>query len=269
MPELPDVEVFTQYFKSTVLQKAVSQVVIFDHRVLADTTTEELHIALQGNRFVQAQRHGKYLLAQLYSGDWLVFHFGMTGFIKYFKSIYEDTSHDSLRFDFEDQSYLAYDSTRKLGEIKMVKDVKTWRKEQELGPDPLDPDMTRERFVELLSARRGAIKSQLMNQKVLAGLGNIYADEILFQAKIHPQSQIKNLSSKDLEDIYQVMHSVLDTAIEHGADPEGLPKNWLMQRRYPGALCPVCSQELERVSVAGRRGYVCPSCQTLPGRGMS
>ncbi len=198
MPELPDVEVFTKYFKSTVLQKPISQVVIFDHRVLADTTTEELHIALQGNRFVHAHRHGKYLLAQLYSGDWLVFHFGMTGFIQYFKDIYEDTPHDSLRFDFEDQSYLAYDSTRKLGEVRMVKDVKTWLKEQGLGPDPLDPNMTRERFIELLPTRRGAIKSQLMNQKVLAGLGNIYADEIHFQVRIHPQTKIKNLSSKAL-----------------------------------------------------------------------
>ncbi|MFO7876990.1 MAG: DNA-formamidopyrimidine glycosylase family protein [Desulfovermiculus sp.] len=198
MPELPDVEVFTKYFKSTVLQKPISQVVIFDHRVLADTTTEELHIALQGNRFVHAHRHGKYLLAQLYSGDWLVFHFGMTGFIQYFKDIYEDTPHDSLRFDFEDQSYLAYDSTRKLGEVRIVKDVKTWLKEQGLGPDPLDPNMTRERFIELLPTRRGAIKSQLMNQKVLAGLGNIYADEIHFQVRIHPQTKIKNLSSKAL-----------------------------------------------------------------------
>lgn len=264
MPELPDVEVFTRYFKSTVLQKTISQVVVFDHRVLSDTTTEELHIVLEGNRFVHAQRHGKYLLAQLYSGDWLVFHFGMTGFIQYFKDIYEDTPHDSLRFDFEDQSYLAYDSTRKLGEVKIIKDVGAWLKEQELGPDPLDPDMTRKRFVELLSARRGAVKSQLMNQKFLAGLGNIYADEILFQAKIHPQTQIKDLSAKDLEDIYQVMHSVLDAAIKHMADPEGLPKNWLLHRRYPGALCPVCNTELQRISVAGRRGYACPSCQPQP-----
>lgn len=266
MPELPDVEVFTRYFKSTVMQRSISQVVVFDHRVLANTTTEELHIALQGNRFVHAHRHGKYMLAQLYSGDWLAFHFGMTGFIQYFKDIYEDTPHDSVRFDFEDHSYLAYDSTRKLGEVKIVKDVQTWLTQQDLGPDPLDPDITRERFIELLSARRGAIKSQLMNQKVLAGLGNIYADEILFQAGIHPQTKIKDLSSKALGDIYQIMHAVLYTAIEHGADPERLPQNWLLHRRYPGALCPVCGQELERVSVAGRRGYACPSCQSLPGR---
>jgi len=261
MPELPDVEIFKRIFEANALAKRVVSVRVFDHRILADTNTSELRVALEGDRFVEARRVGKVLLAKLSGGDWLSFHFGMTGFFKAFADLAEDTEHDSVRFDFEDGMHLAYDSTRKLGEIRLIQDPDGFLKDKGVGIDPLDPELSADRFVELVSARRGKIKSCLMRQDVVAGLGNIYSDEVLYQAGIHPETPVQELDREDLVRMYEALHTVIETAVEHQADPNGFPDWFLIPHRHPGGRCPVCSRELEEVEVSGRRGYACPACQ--------
>jgi formamidopyrimidine-DNA glycosylase len=187
----------------------------------------------------------------------------MTGFFKYFTDITKDSEHDSVRFDFKDGTFLAYDSTRKLGRVLLIRDDSAFLQEKNLGVDLLDPELTEERFVDLLSSRRGMIKSQLMNQALLAGLGNIYSDEVLFQAGIHPRTRIQNLTSGDLQRLYQVMHKVIAAAVKHKANPEQLPDWFFLPRRHVGGRCPVCGCELSTVLVSGRRGYVCTRCQPL------
>jgi formamidopyrimidine-DNA glycosylase len=265
MPELPDVEIFKRIFDANALGKRIASVRVFDHRILADTSTSELRVALERDRFVESRRVGKVLLARLSGGDWLSFHFGMTGFFKAFTDLAEDTEHDSVRFDFEDGVCLAYDSTRKLGEIRLVQDPDSFLKAKGVGMDPLDPEMTADRFVELVSSSRGRIKPRLMRQDLVAGLGNIYSDEVLYQAGIHPKTAVQDLDREDLVRIYEALHTVIETAVEHQADPDRFPDWFLIPRRHSGGRCPVCSRELEVVEVSGRRGYACPGCQPRVG----
>ena len=264
MPELPDVEVFKRIFEANALKKRITRVTVFDHRILADTSTSELRAALEGNRFEEARRIGKNLLVRRSGGSWLAFHFGMTGFFKAFEDLAQDPDHDSVRFDFEDGLHLAYDSTRKLGEIRLVQSLESFVQAKGLGADPLDPELTADRFVERIFTRRGKIKPRLMRQDVVAGIGNIYSDEILYQAGIHPQTPVQDLTRTELVRVYQAMHKVIKDAVGCGADPERLPEGFLIPQRRPGGRCPWCSTELEVVELSGRRGYACPSCQPRP-----
>jgi formamidopyrimidine-DNA glycosylase len=264
MPELPDVEVMRKRFESAAIDKKISSMVVFDHRVLAETGDEELRIALEGDRFVHTKRHGKYLLAGLAGGDWIAFHFGMTGCFSCFADPTQDPEHDSVRFDFEDGTHVAYESTRKLGEVRLIQDEAAYLLEKGLGMDALDPGLTEQRFEHLFSGRRGKIKTQLMNQKIMAGLGNIYTDEILFQSGIHPHSEVQNLTSSDWSRIYHAMHMVIETAVEKGANPDLLPARFLIPNRHTGGKCPVCGSELSRIRISGRWGYACSKCQLEP-----
>jgi formamidopyrimidine-DNA glycosylase len=106
------------------------------------------------------------------------------------------------------------------------------------------------------------IKGALMDQKFLAGIGNVYADEILFQARLHPRTAVGDLSGEDLGRLFGVLETVLGTAIAARADPAQLPEGYLTPRRGKAGKCPRCGGALEKIAVAGRRGYVCPQCQT-------
>jgi len=264
MPELPDVEVFKRTFEAKALEKRISTVNVFDHRILAETSTSDLRGALEGDRFVEAQRVGKHLLARLSAGDWLAFHFGMTGFFKAFEDLAEDPDHDSARFDFEDGVHLAYCSTRKLGEIRLVQSLDRYVQSKGLGIDPLDPELTVDRFVELFFTKRGKTKNRLIRQDVVSGFGNIYSDEILYQAGIHPETPVQDLTRVEMVRMYEVMHEVINAAVEQGADPERLPDWFLIPHRTPGGRCPLCSTELEVIEKSGRRSYACPACQPRP-----
>jgi formamidopyrimidine-DNA glycosylase len=100
-----------------------------------------------------------------------------------------------------------------------------------------------------------------MRQDLVAGLGNIYSDEVLYQAGIHPETPVQELKQEELVRIYEAMLTVIETAVEHQADPDSFPDWFLIPRRHAGGRCPVCSRELEVVEVSGRRGFACPGCQ--------
>jgi formamidopyrimidine-DNA glycosylase len=145
------------------------------------------------------------------------------------------------------------------GEVDHTRDVNQYIKKRGLGPDALA--VSREQFKDLLAGKKSSIKSALMDQKLLAGIGNVYSDEILFQARVHPQNRVDRLSEKTLEKIYRMMKSVLKKTISYQADPHRVPKNWLLPRRKKGANCPRCGKELHRVTIMQRSAYVCPRCQ--------
>ncbi|MGA1840732.1 MAG: zinc finger domain-containing protein [bacterium] len=100
-----------------------------------------------------------------------------------------------------------------------------------------------------------------MNQRIMAGIGNIYADEILFQAKVHPQTNSGRLDDKMLESVFQQMKRILQTAIEKKANPSKMPHSWLFPRRKDGEECPLCGGDIGKLKVSGRTAYYCPSCQ--------
>jgi len=262
MPELPDVAIFKEYVDATSLHKEIREVQVHSPDMLKDISSPRLQSALEGQRFRSTDRHGKYLFVELESGNWLVLHFGMTGFLKYFKYSDKEPSHERMLITFSNGYYLAYDCRRKLGEIHLIKDRGTFVKEKDLGPDAIAPDFDLSAFKETLSrARRAGLKSALMNQKYMAGIGNVYSDEILFQSGIHPGTKVNSLVERELETLFREMKEVLNKAIQCRVELKCFPDSYITPHRSGDGKCPKCGGKLEREKISGRSAYYCSRCQ--------
>jgi formamidopyrimidine-DNA glycosylase len=261
LPELPDVEVFRRYIDATSLHQEIVEVDLRSPGILTGVSVDQLKASLEGTSLRSTTRHGKHLFAGLAGDGWLMLHFGMTGQMKYFKSLDEDPRYDRLLVTFANGYHLAYDAMRKLGQVQLVDDVERFVADHELGPDALSPELDADSFVERLAGRRGMIKPALMNQQIIAGLGNVYSDEILFQTGVHPRSKVNELDNEQLRDIHQRMQEVLRTAIDNQADPQRFPDSYLTAHRGEEGRCPICGHDLQTVKVSGRTAYYCPNRQ--------
>jgi len=261
MPELPDVETFKRYLDATSLHKTIAEVDVRSERLVAGATPDELASTLRGHAFTSTRRHGKHLFALLDGGGALELHFGMTGELEAYQDSGREPEYAQAVFAFENGDHLALVMPRKLGELRLVDDVDAFVEEQALGPDALDDAFDADAFVRALSGRRGMIKSALMTQELLAGLGNVYSDEVLFQAGVHPRTKVTDLDEAKLRELYRTMRRVLRVVVDHRARPDELPDGYLTGRREEGAPCPRCDGEIRTIEVSGRTGYYCPDCQ--------
>lgn len=265
MPELPDVANFKRYLDATALHRRIARVTVSEPRIVAGGTSRALAERLTGRRFEAGERRGKHLFVRLDDGGWMVLHFGMTGYLAAYEDAGEEPRHSRVRFDFDDGGHLSYVNQRLLGEVRAVDDRDAFVAAKALGPDALDEALDRDAFVGLLEGKRGAIKGALMDQSLIAGIGNLCADEILFQAGLHPKASVAALDADTLAMLYRVMRRVLETMIERGAGSERLldrlPDGWLLPRRAEGAACPRCGARIETTKVSGRTTYFCPRCQ--------
>ncbi len=262
MPELPDVEVFRKYMNATSLHQKISGIEVEHKRVLQDISPSGLGRKLKDRQFERTKRHGKHLFACVDEEFWLMFHFGMTGFLKYFKKAEERPSHARILFHFGNGYHLAYDNQRMLGKVQVVENAAEFIRKNDLGSDALD--LTLHAFQNLLLGRRGSMKTFLMNQSLIAGIGNIYSDEILFQAEIHPRIQVMDLDENQIKNLHKCMLDVLKTAIEKKADPQKFPDDFLIPYRGKKNACPRCGGELKKIKVNNRGTYFCPQCQPPP-----
>lgn len=259
MPELPDVEIFKRYVNATSLHQRIRSVEVRNEKILGNISARKLQSALKGRRFEIVRRHGKHLFVGLDDDSWLMLHFGMTGRLKYFEDIDQDPPHDRFLISFENHYILAFDDARMFGKVNLVEDPDEFVREKELGPDPLE--LNAASFRERLEGRRGGVKAALMNQKVVAGIGNIYSDEILFQTRIHPRTSIERLDEAALKGLHEQTLRILETAIERGADSHKLPGSFLLSHRREGEECPRGNGEIRKTTAAGRTAYYCPACQ--------
>src|SRR5437667_4525017 len=259
MPELPEVETFKRYFDATSLHQRIADVDVLSAYLLKSVSARELGRRLKGRRFESTRRHGKHLFARTDGNIWLRLHFGMTGSLRYFKGENKAPRHTRMLFVFVKDYRLAFDDQRKFGEIGLIQDVDEFRKKRALGPDALDVDLTK--FKKLLGKHRDAVKAILMNQRLIAGIGNIYADEILFHARIHPATPIARLRDKDRMRLFRAMRHVLKKAVHYQADANRMPKTWLLSHRGKGGKCPRCGRELRSSKIGGRTAWFCPHCQ--------
>ncbi len=257
MPELPDVETFKRYMNETALHHKIDKVNISAPKLVKNVSAATIKRRLKGQKFDAIKRHGKYLFAHLNNDYWIIFHFGMTGYLKYFKDQNEQPPHVRMQVNFSNNYHLAYDCRRKFGEIDGVTNPDDFIKEKELGPDPIEDEIDFKTFKELFNNRTGAVKSALMNQQILAGIGNIYSDEILFQAKIFPGKSLNKIDDKELKKIYRMMNKVLEKAIKVKADPEKMPNFYLIHHRNPGDDCPKCDGKIKKKTIGGRSSYYC------------
>lgn len=257
MPELPDIHAFADYLESTALHKTIAHTHVDDAVLQDGTSVQAVAGAATGNAMEETRTHGKLLFVRV-GKMWLVFHFGMTGHFDYSRSP-QDPDHTHADFELENGFHFSYIAPRKLGFVDVTDDVDTYVTRKKLGEDALR--LSAEEFVNLMQNRRGGIKSALMDQSLIAGVGNVYADEILFHAGIHPESQVKAIGKETLRSLHGVMQRVLREAADRGADPSQYPDSWLIPHREKGAACPKCTGKVQRIEVNGRGTFLCHICQ--------
>ena len=259
MPELPEVETFKRYLDSTSLHWRITRLEVRDAYILKRVSARELKHRLKGRRFENSHRHGKHLFVRADDELWLRLHFGMTGSLEYLK--HDEVAPKAARviFHFADNCRLAFDDQRKFGEIELIENVDAFLQTRRLGPDALEISLSR--FKAIVGKHRGAVKAILLNQQLIAGIGNLYADEILFRARMHPVTLATRLSDKDLRRLFRATRHVLDKAIALKTDFNRLPKSWLLTLRGKRGRCPRCGRALKSATIGGRTSWFCAHCQ--------
>lgn len=265
MPELPDVEGFKRVLAKNALRKTIARVVVSDARILGKLSARTFASRLQNAKLVAARRHGKHLMANIDHGGWLTLHFGMTGALQFVRNGDDEPPFTRVRLDFASDGCLAYTNKRMIGRVGLVEDAADFIAAEELGPDALDRRLDFDTFRTAVLGIKRDVKSALMDQQIVAGIGNIYSDEILFQARLDPAERIDKLAPGQLKRLFLKMREVLKKAIVHGAGSEQfverMPKGSLLPERNKGGHCPRCRSPLKVFKVGGRTAYCCPQCQ--------
>jgi len=259
MPELPEVELYCRYFAEHALHQRVARVRVLDERILG-VRKPALMRALVGREFMRVRRHGKHLFADTGS-SWLHIHFGMSGDLISYRDEVAQPRFARVIFDFEGGERLAYDDMRLFGVVDVTPDPDTFITEHRLGPDPLDDAFRLDVFRAIVARRRGAVKSLLLSQDIIAGMGNLYVDETLYRASIHPRRAVDKLSAPEVKAIFTGMRAILKEAIAFKSRGGDYPGRYLVQHREEGDRCPLCDGTIQRTVVFGRTTYFCGAHQ--------
>lgn len=270
MPELPEVETIARQLGPVLTGRAITDVKVLDASVVAPLKPAGFSRRVKGRLIAGVNRRGKYLRLELASGATLVIHLRMTGQLIPLSAPPAKDPHLRLLFSFDNGSFMAFYDQRRFGRAFVLGsgDDDYWQK---LGPEPLERSFTAARLAEAISGSRAPIKSFLMNQSHLAGIGNIYADEALFEAGIHPQRPAGSLSAAEAGRLVKAIKSILrqaislnGTSIRTYRDAEGRAGRYQESFRVhhrQGERCPRCGGKVEKIKVGGRGTYFCPRCQ--------
>jgi formamidopyrimidine-DNA glycosylase len=266
VPELPEVETITRALAPRITGRRILSAEFRCLRVLRGGDPDKIAASIAGKKILAVKRAGKYILIPLQGGQYLTVHLGMTG-----KLLVGGTpaKHTHAIFTLDRGGVLLYDDQRQFGRI-LLSDSMPERVEK-LGPEPLE--VTFEEFFRRTRGRKTPIKALLLNQEFVRGIGNIYADEALFRARIHPLSTAGRLGKERLRRLHEAIVAVLAEAIEGGGssisdyvDPDGR-KGWFQLRhrvyQRTGEPCTVCGKAIRRVLVAQRSSHYCPNCQRV------
>ncbi|MBI2821314.1 MAG: Fpg/Nei family DNA glycosylase [Acidobacteria bacterium] len=264
MPELPEVETYRRYFNRYAAGKILRGVEVADAKSFPGMSRAAVERRLVGARFAKATRRGKYLIAPLEdkASGCVVIHFGMTGWLQFSSSSIRRPLYSRVSFVF-DGGRLHYADARRLGKVWWVADLAKFARIQSLGPDALLEVESAETLSQILGRSSQPIKQALMNQKRLAGIGNLYADEILFQSRVHPRRLPASLKAQEWKRLFGRMEGVLRQAVRLGANIDCYPNSWLLPHRRAQGRCPRCGVLLQTMRLAQRTGYHCPRCQRL------
>jgi formamidopyrimidine-DNA glycosylase len=267
MPELPEVETFARFFADHALRQTIRRVLVRDERILTDLRAETFRRKLQGRKFTKVRRHGKHLFAETAGAAagsaplWLHLHFGMSGDLSYVKTDAEEPRFARVLFQFTNAHQLVFEDMRLFGRAGLVASPDAYIESAGLGPDPLSAEFTAARFEEGLKKRKGAIKALLMSQEVVAGLGNLYVDEVLFQTGIHPRRAADRITAAERRAVYTSMKKILRETIARHARSADHPPSFLIRHRETGERCPKCGGTIRRMVVFGRTTYYCATHQ--------
>lgn len=259
MPELPENEAQRLTLERDCLNRTITAVELGDDTTHIELPGDNARQRLVGRQFTETRRHGKNIFAGSKTGPWLTVHLGMTGWLIPFDEPDDRPDHTKLLITFEGDRRLAFRCPRKLGHVRIIDDPQVYIAEEGLGPDALD--LSRDDFIETFGKTRSAIKSALMKQDKMAGVGNLWSDEALFQAGLHPERRANELSEDCLADLRTTMRRVLRQGVKVEAHYKDLPRDYLIRHRDKGAECRRCGGEITSEKVGGRTAYFCSSHQ--------
>jgi formamidopyrimidine-DNA glycosylase len=271
MPELPEVETLARDLQRLLRGAEFKAVTLYWSRSVAMPAPDELVQGLPGQRVLDVSRRGKFLQLSLSGPSYLLIHLRMSGHLQVEANTDPLSPYARVVFDLTDGRRLVFSDPRKFGRLY-------WLTQPDLvlgtlGPEPLADDLTLDTFRSLLATRKGALKPLLLNQALLAGLGNIYTDEALFRAGLHPLRKANSLTPDESERLYAAIRDVLQQAIDNRGttladaryrDAEGRPghnRDNLRVYRHAGEPCACCGAPIERTVVGGRGTHFCPHCQ--------
>ena len=265
MPELPEVETITRALAPRITGRRIVTAEFRCVRILRGADPDELAERLHGRKILGVKRAGKFILVPLDNGSYLTIHLGMTGKLLVGA---KPQKHTHAIFTL-DRGVLLYDDQRQFGRI-LFSDAMPARVEK-LGPEPLEIGLAE--FIRRARGRKTPIKALLLNQDFVRGIGNIYADEALFRARIHPRAIAGRIRKERMERLRDAIREVLAEAIEGGGssisdyvDPDGR-KGWFQLRhrvyQRTGEACVVCGAPIRRVVIAQRSSHYCPRCQRI------
>ncbi|OXM84328.1 DNA-formamidopyrimidine glycosylase [Paenibacillus rigui] len=275
MPELPEVETIRRTLNQLVVGKQIEQVSVHLPRIIQlPEEIEEFRLLLEGQRFHTVERRGKFLRFLL-DDFTLVSHLRMEGRYGLYDKLDPLERHTHVVFHFTDGSELRYKDVRQFGTMHLFPKGRELEEKplKKLGLEPLDEDFSLEAFKAKVAKRTTKIKPLLLNQEYIVGIGNIYVDESLFLAGIHPEREANTLSAKELAELHQAIVSTLQDAVAaggssiksyvNGQGEIGLFQHQLKTYGRKGEPCSVCGHAIEKTVLGGRGTHFCPNCQPL------
>lgn len=272
MPELPEVETVRQSLKLRLIDKKIKSVRVLWDNIIAYPSKEDFIKTITDKTIIDIQRRGKFLMFDL-DDYYLLSHLRMEG--KYFFKNKEEVidKHEHIIFDLDDDMELRYKDTRKFGKMYLISksEINSIGPLVNLGLEPWDNNLTSDYLLDKYRNKRLPIKSVLLDQSIIVGIGNIYADEILFLCKINPLKKCNLISDKEADDIIKYTREVLEKAIKMGGTTirtyssvdgvHGLFQQELLVHGKDKGFCPVCNSKINKIKVGGRGTYYCPICQ--------
>ncbi len=271
MPELPEVETIARHLAPMLTGQTIARVEVLWERTVAQPTLDAFRAALTAARVLEVGRRGKFIQAALSTGQTLLIHLRMSGKFVVSTNAPADDPHARLRLQLGNGTWVVYIDPRKFGRFYLVDDAREVT--GVLGPEPLSADFTAEWLTAQLARRRGEIKRLLLDQRFIAGLGNIYVSEALWQAGIHPQRVAAGLTPAEVQRLHAAIVAVLHEAVSNGGTSledrqyvypgGGLGQHQKHLRVYDraGEHCPRCGYAVERIVQGQRSTYFCPVCQ--------
>jgi len=273
MPELPEVETVARGLRATLVGRTITDAQVLWARSVIPPDPNAFAHRLKGQAVNNVGRRGKWLVMTLSDGDTLLVHLRMSGRLVIESEACLDDRHLRVLFLLDDGRRLSFIDQRKFGRMHLTNDPSPVL--GDLGPEPLSEEFTSKQLKEMLEPRRGHIKPLLLDQRFLAGLGNIYTDEALWRAQIHPLRSANTLTSAEVQRLYDAIRAVLTSAIASGGttledeiyrQADGQTGEFTSKLAVYGRAeqpCPRCGQAIERIKVSQRGTHFCPRCQPL------
>jgi len=260
MPELPEVENYKRYIDQTCLNQKIIALDCRDDRLLKQPKSD-FEDVLINQQLIETERIGKYLFLKTSREKVLVMHFGMTGRPTYYSSDEERPRFGHIQLTFDNGFYFAFENKRKFGWWNLTDSIEVFKNEHNLSNDARD--LSLEDFKTSLSSRSTDIKKIIMDQSVCAGVGNWMADDILYQAQIHPKHKVEDMSEDHIKAVFDALKNVIEVAIDKEAHYADFPDYFLIHNRSDGGVCHHTGCGIEKIKVGGRTTYFSPERQKL------